>query len=326
MIYKFTDIPQFVPVETYHAAIGKMVKRLLDTGKVKSVFQVGGITSPGISDIDLHVVFFDEVMYTENPVKDLSFPDNYLFTHRLFGTCERLAKQLEQYTFFGKYNFLGGEPLTLLNYSADIEQTQQLKKQIALEYLVKGWYSNAIGLSYERVKLRNFLLHAKAILLDLEFLEIKNGNLVSCIQDIMEVRKNWFTKKTDDLKLTELINRYDSGLRETILQVIGENKFFLSPEANFQLSNRVRLTPSENLNISSKGVKIPLLFTRLSDKLYKVQDKLNQFSLQLPVMQQNIPEVLMQRHNILTEAFKYNQKYLPDFLCTGHAMNVFLKD
>ena len=205
MSYQFTDIPKFVPAAAYQEAIDRMVKFLLSTGDVIGVYQVGGVSSPGISDIDLFVVFKDNIKYLTNPVSNLPHPDGYLFTHRLFGTCEKYARQLEQYTLFSKYDFLGGTTTPLLNYTASETETKQLKHQIALEYLIKAWYSNAIGMQFGTIKLRNLLLHAKAILLDLKFLEITEGNLVSCIHEIMEVRTNWFQKPASGKTLIHLV-------------------------------------------------------------------------------------------------------------------------
>ncbi|MDQ3051130.1 MAG: hypothetical protein M3Q95_09625 [Bacteroidota bacterium] len=323
MNYFFSDIPQFIPAATYHEAIARMVKRLLDSGKVKGVYQVGGITSPGISDIDLYVVFHDNEPFEINPVKELDFPDNYLFTHRLFGTCEKNAVQLEQFTFFGKYNFLGGNPTPLVNYTANETDTLVLKHQVALEYLVKAWYSNAIGMTYGIVKLRNLLLHAKAILLDLDFLGLKETDLVKCIHEIMEVRKSWFDKPAGKAILTALVKRYDTGLREAISQATAAYGFFVPEHANFRLSKRVYLAPSRELRLNREGFLFPAPATRYSKKIYKIQDKMNRFTVEVPVSNQHIPTVLLNRHNVMQEAFKYNSQYLPGFLCTGHAMNIF---
>ncbi len=323
MNYFFTDIPKPVPVETYHQAIARMVARLLNTGVVKGVYQVGGITSPGISDIDLYVVFHDDTSFESNPVKELSYPDNYLFTHRLFGTCEKNAIQLEQFTFFGKYNFLGGTPTPLLNYSANEADTQILKHQVALEYLVKAWYSNSIGMTYGIIKLRNFLLHAKAILLDLDFLGMKETNLINCIHDIMEVRKNWFDKPVGNAALTILVKRYDKGLREAIAEAITAYGFYVPEQASLRLSKRVYLAPSAKLRLKRDGVLFPVRAARFSNKIYKIQDKLNRFTVEIPVSNQTIPAIMLDRHRIMQEAFKYNSQNLQGFLCTGHAMNIF---
>ena len=326
MSYRFTDIPKFVPEETYHAAIGRMVKHLLDTGKVVGVYQVGGVSSPGISDIDLFVVLKNEIQWLDNPVSNLQFPDSYLFTHRLFGTCERNAVKLEQYTFFSKYDFLGGTETSLLNYSASEGETEQLKHQVALEYLIKAWYSNAIGMMFGTVKLRNLLLHAKAILLDLKFLGIGDGKLVDCIHEIMEVRKNWFQKQPSATKLSQLVDKYDEGLKDAIIHSISKYGFFLPETANRQVSKRIQLFPSDKLELNRTGFLMPFFVTGLSGKMMKLQNKINEFKVGIPLNQTNIPPILMKRQNLMQEVFAYNHKNLPGFLCTGHAMNIFNRE
>lgn len=326
MSYQFTDIPKFIPLKDYHDAIDIMVQKLLATGKVKGVYQVGGISTPGISDIDLYVVFHDNASLQSNPVTQLPYPANYLFTHRLFGTVEKHAMKLEQFTLFNKYNFLGGTPTELLNYFADSTQTKQLKYQIALEYLVKAWYSNAIAMEFGSVKLRNLLLHAKAILLDLEFLEIRSGKLVDCIHDIMNIRSKWFNNMASTLTLSDLVKRYDAGLKETINETISKYGFYLPENANYQLSKRVLLRPSLKLYLKRTGLLIPTGLTRHSKKLLKIQNRLNRFTLNIPIKQTDIPSIISERYQFMSSAFDYNHVHLPGFLCTGHGMNLFKEE
>jgi len=101
MTYRFIDMPVPQGIQAYQAAIQKMVLQLSAHPEIKAIYRIGGVSSPGISDIDLYVVFHDGSRYLENPVKSLTGTDRYLFTHNLFGTAEKLAIQMEPFTFFG---------------------------------------------------------------------------------------------------------------------------------------------------------------------------------------------------------------------------------
>src|SRR5687768_9000780 len=129
MKYLFTGLPRFVPPEDYHAAIERMKIHLAEIKSVRSVFKVGGISTPGVSDIDFYVVFHDNAEYKINPVLTLDSGDRYLFTHNLFGTSYSLAIKMERYTYFGKYDLIHGDPVNMNEYESDPANVQLLKNQ-----------------------------------------------------------------------------------------------------------------------------------------------------------------------------------------------------
>ncbi len=163
MKLKFADIPKYVPVAEYHAAMDRMVTSLSNYKEILSIYQIGGLNTPGISDIDFYVVFEDNKSLNFNPVKDISAADRYLFSHNLFGTSKSLALQLEKYTFFGNYKLLNGTEIDFQNYTLSSSDRILLQQQIALEYLIKAWLSIRIQLFYGIIKTRGLLLHSKAI-------------------------------------------------------------------------------------------------------------------------------------------------------------------
>jgi hypothetical protein len=56
---QFLGLPKFHPAEAYRVAIGRTVDRLSRYPEIAAIYQIGGISTPGISDIDLVVVFRD---------------------------------------------------------------------------------------------------------------------------------------------------------------------------------------------------------------------------------------------------------------------------
>ena len=79
------DRPKFIPEKDYSIAIKKIVNKLASSPGIHSIYQLGSITHPGISDIDLLVIFEDDYTYTENPLSNLTKIEKYLFIHSLFG-------------------------------------------------------------------------------------------------------------------------------------------------------------------------------------------------------------------------------------------------
>ncbi|HMT28119.1 MAG TPA: hypothetical protein PKD91_02445 [Bacteroidia bacterium] len=323
MKYKYTELPQFIPMEIYEDEITKMVKTLISSDKVISVFQVGGISNPGISDIDFYVIFKNDVNYLQNPVQQLSYPGNNLFTHRLFGTSLNYATQLEQFTFFNKYNLLAGEKINMTDYELSAADRKLLEHQIALEYLIKAWVIVSLSKTFKIVKLRNLMLYAKAILYDIEFLGISDLKFLEVVNEILDIRKKWFSEKISLHRLDSIIDEYHDGLYRCITDAISKFNFYISPASNTLISKRVKIEKSEKIQINRNGFLIPASLANSSSKIMKLQNKINHFTVNLPVTESGIPDIISRRQQTINEAIVYNNKNLPGFLCTAYGMNIF---
>lgn len=323
MKYKYIDIPAEISLINYETAIQKMVDKLLQSESVKCIYQIGGVSSPGISDIDLYVVFHDKQSYLSNPVEKLSYPDNQLFTHKLFGCSESFATQLEQFTYFGNYKLLGGTPVSMNNYFANSDDDELLKKQIAIEYLIKAWFSIHINITYGLIKLRSLLLHSKAILYDLDFLKIKEGKLHECIHELLEIRKNYFLRKPDFKKLDHLCEAYCKELENEIINAISNYNFYISKTGNRQISKRANLIYKIKPGISNSGLTFPIQITRNVKSIQRIQNKLNSYKVGVPFEENNLPDIISKRSQIIGAAINYNREYLPNFICTAYGINIF---
>ena len=109
---KLIEYPKKSDLSCYEQAITRVTDQLMqaDTGCV-AVYQVGGVGSPGISDIDLVAVFADETEFQINPISQLPENLKYLFSHNLFGSSKSLFRESHQFTFFHNYKHLAGESL-----------------------------------------------------------------------------------------------------------------------------------------------------------------------------------------------------------------------
>lgn len=323
MKYKYIDIPIQLNTDSYNEAIDRMVSKLLKTESVKCIYQIGGVTSPGISDIDLYVVFHNDQKMEMNPVEKLLYPDNQLFTHKLFGSSEHFATQLEQFTYFGKYKLLGGSPVNMNNYFVNSEEDQLLKNQIALEYLIKAWFSIHINITYGLIKLRSLLLHSKAILYDLDFLQIRSGKLNDCIQELLEIRTNYFTFKPASKKLDHLCETYCRELRNEITKGIAKHKFYITKSGNRQISQRAVLINNSTPEITNSGVLLPVQLTKNLKSAQRIQNKLNSFKVCVPIEESEIPDIVLRRSEIISSAITYNKANLPHFISTAYGINIF---
>jgi hypothetical protein len=323
MSLKFIEYPQPVKHEDYQSAIKSMCSRLMNTGLVRCVYQVGGINDPGISDLDLYVVFKDDTSYIRNPVKDLQFPDNYLFSHRLFGTDESTAIIMERYTFFGKYNHLTGDPVQMTTVPFSSDEIAHLKNQIALEYLIKAWIAINIGIHFGRIKLRSFLLHAKAVRYDLEFLDLQSVKLTQLVDRIIGIRNNWFIKQESERSLCSLVFEYNELLTLTIEDCLQHHKFYLPPGTNLQIARNIFLQNDSKMSFDFKGFNLWLPKLRPQRLDFKIRNKFSDFIARIPITYDIIPSIIGERYTTLKKAFYHNKINYPGFICTGHGIDFY---
>jgi hypothetical protein len=318
MTFRYTQLPVFIEKTAYDEAIGRMASNLLASGKVKSIYQVGGVTSPGISDIDLYVVFNKNESWDKNPINGLPYPDNYLFTHRLFGCTEDRVANLEKFTIFGKYNLIAGTETDFTTGVLSESDTNILKKQIAIEYLIKAWIIIATEIYFKEIKVRSFLLVVKALLYDLEFLGSDYPELRKCISNIMEIRKNWFDSPIPNSDLDKIIVEYKIQL-ENVINSVAAEFFYLPERANMKISRRITITRNSKISLEMTPGSL-LNYIPIPSAIIK---RFTNFKVAVPVNQGAIPEIIEKRFETLREAFAYNARHLNGFMCTGHAMNIF---
>jgi hypothetical protein len=323
MSLSFTDIPRFVDPEIYRESIARMVGRLHNIPGVVSVYQVGGINTPGISDIDLLVVFENGVRVEKNPVADLPAGDQYLFTHNLFGMPESFVSEVEQFTWFGKYTLLQGKEQNFNQHRLNDEEEKRIKKQLALEYLVKAFITSTVEHSYHTIKLRNLFLHAKALIIDLSFLEIESGKLADTIHEIMQTRNNWFHHPLSHKNLNYLAQQYHICLAEKLPELLEEEKFYLPANANLQISRNIRLKAAGKFSVSREGIFFPKQFMKVHPAFPKLVNKMNRFIFHLPAHHDAVPAILTRRYEFIREMVKYQKTYLPDFIPTAFGLNIF---
>src|SRR4051794_2971396 len=109
----FLDIPVEVSLRPYEMAVDHAVEILSGIEGIKSVYRIGGFSAPGISDIDLVVVFKDEFVFKDDIRSFLSDDERYLFIHRLYGIPEKYFLQPESRAFFHHYKLLSGKSYEL---------------------------------------------------------------------------------------------------------------------------------------------------------------------------------------------------------------------
>lgn len=327
MKYQLIDLPTYMDAEKYENALDEMIAKLKCIDGVIAIYQVGGISSLGISDIDMLVIFEDNASYLQNPLAKSSKQTKYFFTHNLFGTSRTFAKQIEEYTFFKKYRKIFGAEISFNTIDSKDDEII-LKRQIAIEYLLKTFIVFTIEKTYRIFKIRNFLLHAKAMQTDLEFLGTKENNLSDLINTVMGWRKNWFEKKPANEKITDFIISFHSALEKQLNHLLQTEKIYFSPGFNNRITKNTFLVNStdESLKWNYKHQNFPLSLIRFfigEKKFFNLNNRFYQFGFSIPIVQNNIPLILKKRHDFIKQNKEYNAEKIPYFIPTAYGLNVF---
>ena len=323
MKFRLIDLPRPVNLPEYQDSIAEILRILGKQDAVKSVFRIGGVSSPGISDIDLYVVFRNGTSYLENPVKQLKGTASYLFTHNLFGTEESFAVQMEPYTFFGKYDLLQGESVNMKQYELPAAEVGIVEKQVALEYLAKAFLSISVSMGSGIIKARNILLHAKALLLDLRLLGIETIPESSPIHSIVNLRNRWYSDAQPEKELQSLIIPYQKALAAILQKAIKEHRFYVMPDTNMTVAKNMRLTDHQEIKVRNKGLQVPGFLTTHSKRFLQLHRKFGRHELSLPLTTGNIPGVLVKRTQLFRNAELLNKERFPGFLPTAYGLHLF---
>ena len=317
---KFIDRPQDRSLDQYSIAVEQMTERLKMYENVVSIYQIGSVSNPGISDIDMLVVFADDASVVADPVRD--FPsDKYLFTHQIYGVSKKYWASLRRLTFFHNYKLIEGEAFDEAVVALTQEEERVLKRQIALEFLVKMHLVLTVQIKYNIVKLRSFLLEGKALIYDLEFLGIEHGEMFNLVKRIIDIRATWTDKRPTDKQLENIILQLQPALAQLLLDEFSKEPFFLPSEGSFQLAKNIQLvngkfgSTSEGLVFSDFGLLNPR-------KYFNLLGRFNRFTISIPYVTPEKDSVVDQRFALLSELREYNSRHLPGFLIPASSLKV----
>lgn len=317
-----TDFPHFFPASSYEFAIERMVRKLRQLDGVISIFQIGSINSPGISDIDMLVVFEDGTECNLNPLEDLSKSEHYLFSHGLYGVSKTHFREAQRYTFFHNYNLLWGEQLPFGQSDSSGEEMQALKTQTALEYLIKMFINTTVERTYGIVRVRGLLVLVKALSYDLEFLNVSSGRLFDLVQTIINWRNNWFESRPDKQTFKKWFQEFCVTLT-TFLEIEFTKQAFYLPEcANVYVARNMMIEPSKCFDYVHKGTRLAPTLGVLGKKYFNVQHRFNTFRFRIPVATCGIPNIIRDYFTFARQTKQTNNESLPYFMPLTSSLNI----
>lgn len=315
MSLRFINRPVFVPKELYAEANDFLIKYFNDTPSVLAVYQFGNITSPGISDIDLLLVFKDGEKCLLTGFEKLPVQYKYLFTHGIMALSEKHFYQNHHFTLWSDYIFLGGKNIAA-NFKEEktAEEIKVLKIQTALEFLVANYIDLKVQLTYGIIKLRSFLQHMKGIIYDLEFLGVTNGKVYDQFIELQHWIKNWFELKPNDQQITEWIEKFDSSYEAFVKEMFHHYQLYLPAMNNYYMARNSTLFNGNEVNYKHNGIVLPKQLSILGKKYSNLQNRFNRFEFYFPIVNDHPVSIVKERFQFLQEMKKYNREYLPNFM------------
>jgi hypothetical protein len=320
--YSWSHPLKYYPLEQYHSSIEQVSNFLREQGGVRSIYQIGNLTDPGISDVDMLIVFEDDAQLSEDPRQVLDSAGNYLFTHCLFGCKQKHLKDLQRYSFVHNNKFIwGAEQGNLSNVG---EMNKMVKESLALEFLVKLYISLSVQKNLRLIKLRSLLLEAKAVKFDLEIFQYGSDKLAELVEQIIEWRSKWFEKQPSESELNVFFDMFYLEL-EKFLVFLAQDYPLFTLKKSHELSHNILL--KHGSEVKWKSHYPPLHFLRPFFKgkeliLFKIMNKLANYELTFPFSSEFGKDVLMERDAFYRQYCPEMAKDLPGFIPLKSSLNL----
>lgn len=322
MKYCYIDYPYFVPLKYYEDAINRMIEKISKKNGVLSIYQIGSISNPGISDIDILVVFEDNYKCSLNPLSDLKILDRYLFVHDLYGVPKKYFQAAREYSPLYNWKLIWGETLQESQNNIPEEDIIRLKIQTSLEYLIKMYITTAIERTYRILKVRHLLLHVKALKYDLENLNITSGKLKEMVDLLISWRNNWFSFEPTREVLSKWFESFYKEIHKFLNTISQKWIFYLPQNTNLNIGKNIKLIPTRHFYYKHKGIILPPNLGYINKKYINLQHRFNRFNFLLPIRFSNLPEVIEKRFLIYNELKKVNEKKYNFFMPPISPLNI----
>ena len=318
---KIIDKPKHLAPDNYAKCLKTVVARLQNSPEILSVYQIGGITTPGISDIDLVIICKDHAQIKSSFLNFQDASERYAFVHGIYGISSTLFDKAKDYTLYHNYPHLYGQVRSFENKLMP-EEKKNLERQVALEFLAKMYVNLAVQSRYNTIKLRSFFLHIKGIMYDLAFLGKEKTPLADYTKELVEIREKWFTKRVSDPVLSDVFKKYTKLFSEAFAGILESETLYLPAAQNISLSKNIDLTCSQSLGVTFRGIRLPSLFAG-SNFFFKINNRFSHFTIQLPFKNIDDVELLQKRYVLFKSLEDYRKEYIPYTLSLTSSLNYF---
>jgi len=320
---QLVDFPRQLNLSDYESAISQTLGFLSQQPGLVSVLQVGSVSLPGISDVDLVAIFEDDADMKADPLALLDSNGRYIFVHSQFATSRSHMLEAQRFQFFHDFECLWGEDLTPPASPLTEEESSTVDAQVGLEYLTKMFVSMSIARTYGISQVRGLLLLVKGLTIDLDYLGIKDGPLIDLLRQAIGWREIWFKSPPSKREFRLWVDSFFNELESVLSAYLSGHSLYVPDWVEPQLARNVVLFNSARLEARRSGVSLPSVFGFLGRKYFNIQHRFNSFEFGLPMTTVPAMPVLTERHELIARMREHNSVHLPRLAPLGSSLGIF---
>lgn len=309
---RFIDIPSPAERDAYERAIKRVIENNRKTEGLRTIYRLGNITTPGISDIDILFVFEDGCPCLLNGLEDLPRDESRLFTHGIMAMPEKFFLRNNYYTIWSRHEVVWGKH-TGTGQERNADEEKSLGIQTALEFFLANYIDLVVQEEYGVFKLRALLQHMKGLLYDLELIGQEDAIIRDPLLELKEMIRIWFDDKDSIGKVSRWLQSFLPLFREYVQELFMTQSLYLPPMKEYSIANNMTLLRGNCLSSRREGWLLPARLGFLDRKYFKIQHRMNRFIFNCPISHQSAP-ITEQRFEFLRQMKAYNRTYLPNFM------------
>ena len=260
MKYRLTNFPVLPEAGAYDRAIESCADFFSRHPGIVSVYRIGSVSDPGISDLDVIAVFEDGASCDADPLAAFSPGEKRLFTHSVFAiSLKHFCDNLVFGGYRGYVRIWGRELLE--PGRADGESPPgvlELRRQMAMEFLLANVLARTADKYIGVLNVRGLLLSSKAVRWDLELLGEDDGGLRSSIESAVEWRSRWFSRPPDRIALLAWFHDYHRRLLAYAERLSRQRPLFVPGVRRYAYGRNIRIRPGSPFRIAHRGIPLPL--------------------------------------------------------------------
>lgn len=336
---EFINFPVYYPEDEYQRSMEKITDYLAKFDEVCSIYQIGEINEPGISDIDLIVVFDDKIKsFSRSYRKILTNKDSYLLMHSIFGMPVSIFKKSEYLVPISSLRKLKGSDIPR-DRNLTSEEKNKLAEIYVLEFFVENLFNLASQLIVRELKVRNILCSLNALACDLNVLNSQklSEKSLSFSRKIRFMREFWWERKFDEKQ--ELLNICIEAVNIILANlsvffhnceyclIPNENTSFIPVGVNGYVEYSQNCLPSLELKTKNNMVinflnKFSFLNTKLKKQIIDIKKAHSAIILNLPyplfsnlisIVEGSYSSLTAERKNILDQYSRFMRRINSEF-------------
>jgi hypothetical protein len=304
------DLPRRCEEQLYRSTVDKVVTLLSTETYVDSIYQVGHVRHPGISDIDLLLVVADDAASKANPLEHLSVAERYLFTHSCFAVPASLAPDLVRHVLLHGCRHLHGTEWRL---ATDAHTMRALEVQTALEFLAKNLFDLYVQLTYEVLKVRVFLQHLKGVKLDLDITGIEGGRLAGLLEYMTSLTSDWFSRRDSDRQVMQTAVELLPLLQDALAEATARHTLYAPSGGTIRFARNMWLDRGETIDLAHRGLQLPRIPLLDDRRHFNAHHRINRFHFRLPMTEAQQGSYHASRFDFLSRAKAFTAERFPAY-------------